>query len=439
MSLYQDLLNKKEKLCVVGLGYVGMPLAVAFSKKVDVIGYDINNIKIEKYKKGIDPTSEVGDEEVKKCKVQFTSREEDIQKAKFHIVAVPTPINADKTPDLAPVIGASEILGRNLTKGSVVVYESTVYPGVTEDICIPILEEKSGLKCGVDFKIGYSPERINPGDKVHRLNNIKKVVSGMDKEALEEIANVYELVIDAGVHRASSIKVAEATKVLENSQRDINIAFMNEVSIVLHKMNIDTKEVIEAMNTKWNALGFYPGLVGGHCIGVDPYYFIYEAEKLGYNSQIIASARKINNSMSDFVAEGIIKELILADKTVSKAKVAILGLTFKENCPDIRNTRVVDIIHKLREYNIEPIVIDPLADKEETEKEYGIKLTSMEKIKDIDCLVIAVAHQQFKELTKEQIKAFFPQKEENKNIIVDIKGILDKEKVLNDGYAYWRL
>ena len=407
MSLYQDLLNKKEKLCVVGLGYVGMPLAVAFSKKVDVIGYDINNIKIEKYKKGIDPTSEVGDEEVKKCKVQFTSREEDIQKAKFHIVAVPTPINADKTPDLAPVIGASEILGRNLTKGSVVVYESTVYPGVTEDICIPILEEKSGLKCGVDFKIGYSPERINPGDKVHRLNNIKKVVSGMDKEALEEIANVYELVIDAGVHRASSIKVAEATKVLENSQRDINIAFMNEVSIVLHKMNIDTKEVIEAMNTKWNALGFYPGLVG-----VDPYYFIYEAEKLGYNSQIIASARKINNSMSDFVAEGIIKELILADKTVSKAKVAILGLTFKENCPDIRNTRVVDIIHKLREYNIEPIVIDPLADKEETEKEYGIKLTSMEKIKDIDCLVIAVAHQQFKELTKEQIKAFFPQKEE---------------------------
>ncbi len=439
MSLYQDLLNKKEKLCVVGLGYVGMPLAVAFSKKVDVIGYDINNIKIEKYKKGIDPTSEVGDEEVKKCKVQFTSREEDIQKAKFHIVAVPTPINADKTPDLAPVIGASEILGRNLTKGSVVVYESTVYPGVTEDICIPILEEKSGLKCGVDFKIGYSPERINPGDKVHRLNNIKKVVSGMDKEALEEIANVYELVIDAGVHRASSIKVAEATKVLENSQRDINIAFMNEVSIVLHKMNIDTKEVIEAMNTKWNALGFYPGLVGGHCIGVDPYYFIYEAEKLGYNSQIIASARKINNLMSDFVAEGIIKELILADKTVSKAKVAILGLTFKENCPDIRNTRVVDIIHKLREYNIEPIVIDPLADKEETEKEYGIKLTSMEKIKDIDCLVIAVAHQQFKELTKEQIKAFFPQKEENKNIIVDIKGILDKEKVLNDGYAYWRL
>ena len=416
-----------------------MPLAVAFSKKVDVIGYDINNIKIEKYKKGIDPTSEVGDEEVKKCKVQFTSREEDIQKAKFHIVAVPTPINADKTPDLAPVIGASEILGRNLTEGSVVVYESTVYPGVTEDICIPILEEKSGLKCGVDFKIGYSPERINPGDKVHRLNNIKKVVSGMDKEALEEIANVYELVIDAGVHRASSIKVAEATKVLENSQRDINIAFMNEVSIVLHKMNIDTKEVIEAMNTKWNALGFYPGLVGGHCIGVDPYYFIYEAEKLGYNSQIIASARKINNSMSDFVAEGIIKELILADKTVSKAKVAILGLTFKENCPDIRNTRVVDIIHKLREYNIEPIVIDPLADKEETEKEYGIKLTSMEKIKDIDCLVIAVAHQQFKELTKEQIKAFFPQKEENKNIIVDIKGILDKEKVLNDGYAYWRL
>lgn len=439
MSIYEDLLNGKEKICVTGLGYVGMPLAVAFSEKVGVIGFDLNKQKIQKYKDGIDPTEEVGNETIQKCKVQFTSDEADIKKGKFHIIAVPTPINGDKTPDLTPVIGASEIVGRNLTKGSIVVYESTVYPGVTEDICIPILEEKSGLKCGTDFKIGYSPERINPGDKVHRLNNIKKIVSGMDKDSLDEIAKVYELVIDVGVHRASSIKVAEAAKVLENSQRDINIAFMNEVAMVLHRMDIDTKEVIEAMNTKWNALGFYPGLVGGHCIGVDPYYFIYEAEKLGYNSQIIASSRRINNAMGEFVGEGTIKQLILGNKVVSKAKIAVLGITFKENCPDIRNSKVLDIIEKLREYGIEPIVVDPMADKEETLREYGISLKNMDDLKDIDCAIFAVAHTEFSNLGIEEINSWFVKGNDEKNAIIDVKGILNKEEMIKNGYNYWRL
>ena len=350
MSLFEKIVKKEEKIAVIGLGYVGMPIAVAFAKKVDVIGFDLNTKKIDLYKSGIDPTNEVGDDEIKRTTVDFTSDETKLREAKFHIVAVPTPINSDKTPDLSPVEGASKIVGRNLTKGSIVVYESTVYPGVTEDICIPILEKESGLKCGVDFKIGYSPERINPGDKVHRLENIIKIVSGMDEESLDEIAKVYELVIEVGVHKAGSIKVAEAAKVVENSQRDINIAFMNELAMVFDRMGIDTKEVIEAMNTKWNALGFTPGLVGGHCIGVDPYYFVYEAEKLGYHSQIILSGRKINDGMGKFVADAIIKKLILANKVVRQAKVVILGVTFKENTPDTRNSKVVDIIDNLREY-----------------------------------------------------------------------------------------
>jgi UDP-N-acetyl-D-galactosamine dehydrogenase len=341
---------------------------VAFAKKVNVIGFDLNEKKIELYKSGIDPTNEVGNEAIKNTTVEFTADETRLKEAKFHIVAVPTPINSDKTPNLAPVEGASTIVGRNLTKGSIVVYESTVYPGVTEDICIPILEKESGLKCGVDFKIGYSPERINPGDKVHTLERITKIVSGMDDESLEEIAKVYELVIEAGVHRASSIKVAEAAKVVENSQRDINIAFMNELAMVFDRMEIDTNDVIEAMNTKWNALKFYPGLVGGHCIGVDPYYFIYEAEKLGYHSQIILSGRKINDGMGEFVADAIIKKLVLANKVVKQAKVVILGITFKENCPDTRNSKVADIIKTLNEYGIEPIVVDPQADKEDASK-----------------------------------------------------------------------
>ena len=325
MLRFDDLVNKKESLSLVGLGYVGMPIAVAFAKKINVIGFDLNKEKIDLYKSGVDPTREVGDEAIKATAVQFTANEEDLRKARFHIVAVPTPVYEDHTPDLTPVEGASRILGRNLTKGSVVVFESTVYPGVTEDVCVPILEKESGLKCGVDFKVGYSPERINPGDKVHRLETITKIVSGMDEETLDLVAKVYELVVAAGVHRAPCIKVAEAAKVIENSQRDVNIAFMNELSIIFNKMGIDTKSVREAAGTKWNFLKFTPGLVGGHCIGVDPYYLTYKAEDLGYHSQIILSGRRINDSMGKYVAENCIKTLIKVDKHVKNARVAILG------------------------------------------------------------------------------------------------------------------
>ncbi|MDD4077614.1 MAG: nucleotide sugar dehydrogenase [Bacilli bacterium] len=439
MSLYQDLLNQKEKISVIGLGYVGMPLAVAFAKKVPVIGYDLNDKKIALYKSGIDPTDEVGDDAIKQTKVEFTSDEKRIKEAKFHVIAVPTPINSDKTPNLHPVESASEIVGRNLTKGSIVVYESTVYPGVTEDICIPILEKASGMKCGVDFKVGYSPERINPGDKVHRLENIVKIVSAIDDESLEEIAKTYELIIEVGVHRASTIKVAEAAKVVENSQRDINIAFMNELAIVFDRMDIDTKEVVEAMNTKWNALGFCPGLVGGHCIGIDPYYFIYQAEKLGYHSQIILSGRKINDSMGEFVADATIKQLILAGKTVNKAKVVILGITFKENCPDIRNTRVVDVIKRLNEYGIYPVVTDPLAENKETEEEYNIELIDFNLIKDADCLIFAVAHKQYKKLTFEQIDKLFKNHDGTDKVLIDVKSTFDYKNFNIPGYKYWRL
>jgi len=440
VSLYEKLVKKQEKISVIGLGYVGMPLAVAFAKKVNVIGYDVNEQKIALYKKGIDPTNEVGDEAIKQTTVEFTSDETRLKEAKFHIVAVPTPINLDKTPNLTPVEAASTTVGRNLTKGSIVVYESTVYPGVTEDICIPILERESGLKCGIDFKVGYSPERINPGDKVNRLETITKIVSGIDEESLNEIAMVYELIIEAGVHKASSIKVAEAAKVVENSQRDINIAFMNELAMVFDRMGIDTKEVIEAMNTKWNALGFYPGLVGGHCIGVDPYYFIYQAEKLGYHSQIILAGRKINDGMGEFVADAVIKKLILADKVVKKAKVVILGITFKENCPDTRNSKVIDIIKRLKEYGIEPIIYDPLADKNDAKEEYGIELVDMKDIKDVDCLVFAVAHDEFKQMSLEKIDTLFGNFDNNnEKIIIDVKSIFDKKAIEERGYSYWRL
>jgi UDP-N-acetyl-D-galactosamine dehydrogenase len=439
MKLYQDILNNKEKIAVVGLGYVGMPIAVAFAKKVNVIGFDLNKKKIELYKCGIDPTNEVGNDEIKNTAVEFTSDETKLKEAKFHIVAVPTPINSDKTPDLSPVEGASRIVGRNLTKGSIVVYESTVYPGVTEDICVPILEKESGLKCGVDFKIGYSPERINPGDKVHRLENIIKIVSGMDEESLNEIAKVYELVIEVGVHRAGSIKVAEAAKVVENSQRDINIAFMNELAMVFDRMGIDTKEVVEAMNTKWNALGFTPGLVGGHCIGVDPYYFVYEAEKLGYHSQIILSGRKINDGMGKFVADAIIKKLILANKVVRQSKVVILGLTFKENTPDTRNSKVVDIIDSLKDYGIEPIIVDPEADAAEAKHEYGVDLVDIKEINDADCLVLAVAHDTFKQMSWEDIDNLYGDFENDEKVLIDVKSILDKKEIEAKGYSYWRL
>ncbi len=436
MSLYNDIVAKKEKISLIGLGYVGMPIAVAFAKKVDVIGFDLNKEKIETYKAGIDPTNEVGDEVIKATTVEFTADETRLREAKFHIVAVPTPVNSDHTPDLTPVEGASTIVGRNLTKGSIVVYESTVYPGVTEDICIPILEKESGLKCGVDFKVGYSPERINPGDKVHRLETIVKIVSGMDAESLEEIAKVYELVVEAGVHRASCIKVAEAAKVIENSQRDINIAFMNELSIIFNKMGIDTKAVLEAAGTKWNFLKFYPGLVGGHCIGVDPYYLTYKAEDMGYHSQVILAGRRINDDMGKYVAENIVKSLIKANKNVNSAKVAILGFTFKENCPDTRNTKVYDIVEELREYGIEPVVSDPQADAEEANKLYGIEFVDMESIRDMDAVVVAVAHQCFAHLTQSHIEKCFA---EGKRVLVDIKGIFNREEYQSADYVYWRL
>ena len=398
MDLYEKLVSGEEKLSLIGLGYVGMPIAVAFARKIKVVGFDLNEEKIGLYKSGIDPTNEVGGEVVRNTKVDFTADPAKLREAKFHIVAVPTPVNDDHTPDLSPVEGASRILGQNLTKGSVVVFESTVYPGVTEDICVPILEKESGLTCGVDFKIGYSPERINPGDKVHRLETITKIVSGMDEETLDTVAKVYELVVEAGVYRAQSIKVAEAAKVIENSQRDINIAFMNELSIIFHKMGIDTKSVLEAAGTKWNFLPFMPGLVGGHCIGVDPYYLTYKAEQLGYHSQIILSGRRINDDMGKYVAESLVKDLIRANIPVKHAKVAILGFTFKENCPDTRNTKVIDIYKELGEYGIEPLVVDPAADAEEAKRLYGIGFKTMDDIRDVDALIIAVAHEQFMDL-----------------------------------------
>uniref|UniRef100_UPI00256F1C97 nucleotide sugar dehydrogenase n=1 Tax=Parabacteroides goldsteinii TaxID=328812 RepID=UPI00256F1C97 len=393
MSLFEKIVSKEETLALVGLGYVGMPIAHAFAKKgIHVIGFDLNKAKIELYKQGIDPTMEVGDEEIKNTKIHFTADETELKKAKFIIIAVPTPVNTDHTPDLTPVIGASEIVGRNLTTGCIVVYESTVYPGCTEDVCIPILEKQSGLRCGQDFKVGYSPERINPGDRVHRLQNIKKIVSGIDKEALEEIKEVYDLVIEAGTYAVSSLRTAEAVKVVENSQRDINIAFMNELAMIFDRMDIDTNEVIDGMNTKWNALGFRPGLVGGHCIGVDPYYFTYEAEKLGYHSQIILNGRIVNNGMGAYIADMAVRQMVAAGQAPRRSKVVILGLTFKENCPDIRNSKVYDMIRQLNTYGIHPLVADPWADEQDALREYDVRLTKLEDIFGADCVIIAVAH-----------------------------------------------
>lgn len=438
--MYKEIKSGKIKLSVVGLGYVGMPIAVAFAKKgVSVIGYDVNENKIEIYKNGIDPTREVGDDAVSSTTVEFTSDERYLKEAKFHIIAVPTPVNIDHTPDLTPVIGASEVVGRNLTKGSIVVYESTVYPGCTEDECIPVLERESGLKCGIDFKVGYSPERINPGDKVHRLENIHKIVSGCDAEALEEIKNVYDIVIEVGTHPVSNIRTAEAVKVVENSQRDINIAFMNELAMVFDRMDIDTNEVIDGMNTKWNALGFRPGLVGGHCIGVDPYYFTYEAEKLGYHSQIILNGRIVNDRMGTFVADAAIKQMIAAGQAPKKSKVVILGLTFKENCPDIRNSKVSDIIKQLNTYGIQPVVVDPWANVEEAMNEYGVTLTKLDEVTDADCVIIAVAHKEFKTIGLSFIKKLFKTIPDSEKVLIDVKGIFTVDELKSSGIRYWRL
>lgn len=440
MGLYERLVNKQEKLSLVGLGYVGLPIAVAFAKKgLDVVGFDLNQSKIELYKAGVDPTNEIGDDAIKETTVDFTADETRLQEVKFHVVAVPTPVNTDHTPDLTPVIGASEIVGRNLTKGSIVVFESTVYPGCTEDVCVPILEKASGLRYGVDFKVGYSPERINPGDKVHRLENIHKIVSGMDEESLEQIKKVYDLVVEVGTYPVSNIKTAEAIKVVENSQRDINIAFVNELAMVFDRMGIDTNEVIDGMNTKWNALGFRPGLVGGHCIGVDPYYFTYEAEKLGYHSQIVLAGRKVNDGMGAFVAEAAIKKMILAGKAVRDAKVVILGVTFKENCPDTRNSKVEDIIKKLQEYGVKPVVVDPWANQQDAMHEYGVELKTMDDAQNADCIIVAVAHNEFRKLSLQDIDGLFAKGEQSSKVLIDVKGLYSVKNLEAMGFAYWRL
>ena len=456
MSLYEEIVQGKEKISLIGLGYVGMPIAISFARKVDVIGFDISREKINLYKTGIDPTKEVGNDAIKHTTIEFTADETKLKEAKFHIVAVPTPVNADHTPDLRPVESASRSLARNLVKGSIVVYESTVYPGVTEDICIPILEKESGLQCGIDFKVGYSPERINPGDKLHRLENIVKVVSGMDEESLDIIAKVYELVVEAGVYKAESIKVAEAAKVIENSQRDINIAFMNELSIIFNKMGIDTKTVLAAAGTKWNFLKFYPGLVGGHCIGVDPYYLTYKAEQLGYHSQIILAGRRINDEMGKYVAENTVKKMIQANKHVKGAKVAIFGFTFKENCPDSRNTKVIDIIRELHEYGVNTIVIDPVADAEEVRHEYGITINSLNSLSGVDAVVFAVAHNEFLSLDLANLRRLYKENTDlflhdeaaatlSKDfapphyVLIDVKGVFDQVQANELNFLYWRL
>ena len=437
-NIYSDLIAGKAKLALVGLGYVGMPIAVEFAKHISVVGFDINEKRVNEYRNGIDATNEVG-EAIKNTTVDFTADPKRLSEARFIVVAVPTPVNDDTTPDLRPVEGASRTVGQNIKPGTIVCFESTVYPGVTEDICVPIIEKESGLKCGVDWKIAYSPERINPGDRVHTLTSIKKIVSGMDAETCAEVKKVYDIVIKAGTFPVSTIKTAEAVKVVENSQRDINIAFVNEVAMICDKMGIDTDEVIAGMNTKWNALGFKPGLVGGHCIGVDPYYLTNAAEKLGYHSQIILNGRKVNDSMGAFVADAAIKQMIEAGMAPKKATVVILGITFKENCPDTRNTKVIDIYNELMEYGITPVVVDPAADADEAKRLYGITFQSMDDMKDMDAVIIAVCHDQFSKLTDSDIDAFF-KAGTDKKVLLDLKGILDRKAYdAKKDYLYWRL
>ena len=439
-DLYGRLIRGEEKLALVGLGYVGMPIAVEFAKHVKVIGFNHNERRIQQYKSGIDPTNEVGNDVISKTTVDFTSDEKRLSEAKFIIVAVPTPVKEDNNPDLEPVENASRIVGRNLVPGCIVVYESTVYPGVTEDICIPILEKESGLRCGVDFKIGYSPERINPGDRVHTLTSIRKIVSGMDEETCAVIKQVYDIVIKAGTFPVSNIKTAEAVKVIENSQRDINIAFMNEIAMICDRIGIDTDEVLAGMNTKWNALGFRPGLVGGHCIGVDPYYLTNMAEKLGYHSQIILNGRKVNDSMGAFVADAAIKQMIEAGKAPKKSKVVILGITFKENCPDTRNSKVNDIIKRLKEYEISPLVTDPWADPEIAKREYGVDLIGFDQVKDADCVIVAVGHKEFRSLSMIQLKALFNQElPDDEKVLIDVKSLYRMDELRASGMRFWRL
>ena len=438
-TIYADLIAGKEKLALVGLGYVGMPIAVEFSKHVQVIGFDINEKRVNEYRNGIDSTNEVG-EAIKNTTVDFTSDPNRLSEAKFIIVAVPTPVKDDNSPDLRPVEGASKTIGQHLVPGAIVVFESTVYPGVTEDICVPIIEKESGLKCGVDWKIGYSPERINPGDSVHTLTNIQKIVSGMDEETVLEIKKVYEIVVKAGAFPVSNIRTAEAVKVVENSQRDINIAFMNEVAMICDRMDIDTAEVLEGMNTKWNALNFRPGLVGGHCIGVDPYYLTNAAEKLGYHSQIILSGRKVNDSMGAFVADAAIRQMIEAGKAPKKATVLILGITFKENCPDTRNSKVVDIINRLRAYEIEPVVTDNWADPEVAKAEYNVELVPFDQIPKADCVIVAVGHTEYRSMPMMKLRSLFKENlAAEECVLLDVKSLYRMDELKASKMRFWRL
>lgn len=435
--LLEQLQKKETKIAVVGLGYVGFPLACAFSKYFDVIGVDVSEEKILKYKQGIDVTGEM-DGDISEYPIDFTSQPERMKEAKFIIVAVPTPVTADKMPDLNMLIRASSMIGENISKGTIVVFESTVYPGATENICVPAIEKASGLKCGVDFKVGYSPERINPGDKQHRLEDIVKIVSGMDEETLEIVKNVYQKIIKAGVHPVSTIMIAEAAKLVENSQRDINIAFMNELSIVFERNGIDSKEVLDAMNTKWNALGFRPGLVGGHCIGVDPYYFVYDAQRLGYHSQIIAAGRKVNDSMGEFVADVTIKKMVQAGLMVKDATAYILGVTFKENCQDTRNSRVIDIVQRLHQYGIQVKAVDSVAEETKSITDCGVQMVELSEINDADCVILAVPHEYLTKLSYEQILSMYA-KEAKTKIFIDVKSVYNRKEMQKNGFDYWNL
>ncbi len=439
MNLYEKLLKKEESISLVGLGYVGLPIAVAFAKKVNVIGFDVNESKVKLYKEGFDPTNEVGNQAIKDTTIEFTCNPKDLRKAKFHIIAVPTPVDDNQIPNLDIVKSATKTVAENMTKGSYVLFESTVYPGVTEDICIPILEKYSGMKINEDFKVGFSPERINPGDKINRLETIVKIVSGSDKESLDIIAKVYEIVIEAGVHKAPNIRVAEAAKVIENAQRDVNIAFMNEISIIFNRLGIDTYDVLEAAGTKWNFLPFTPGLVGGHCIGVDPYYLTYKAKHEGYYPEIMLSSRKLNDSMGIYVVDNIIKKMIKADIRIKNAKVGIFGFTFKENTPDTRNTRIIDIYNELKEYEIKPLIYDPVADIIELKEEYNMELNKIEEMKNLDVIIFAVNHKEFQKITNEQIEKMFKEVDESKRVIIDIKGVLNRKYFENKGYSIFRL
>ncbi|MBD5552718.1 MAG: nucleotide sugar dehydrogenase [Desulfovibrio sp.] len=436
MTTFAELLQRKKAVAVVGLGYVGLPLALAFARKYAVIGFDINKKRIEELRQGMDHTLEADPEQLRSADIEYSDDPDVLARAGVIIIAVPTPIDSHRNPDLEPVIGASRLVGARFAPGAIIVYESTVYPGLTEEVCVPILERESGLACNRDFAVGYSPERINPGDKVHTLATITKIVSASTPEALAVLQQLYGSIVSAGIHTASSIKVAEAAKVIENTQRDLNIALMNELAIIFSHMGLDTREVLAAAGSKWNFLPFRPGLVGGHCIGVDPYYLTYKAEALGFHPEVILAGRRINDRMGKYLAETTVKRMIRAGRRINGSRIGILGLTFKENVPDLRNTRVVDVIRELEDYGAQPLVHDPLADADEAAQAYGIALASLAEMRDLDALILAVAHDEYKKLTPDQIKAFFGA---SQPIVVDAQALFNPAAMAAAGIDLWRL